>query len=146
MSLSQSDVQQILNDNSKYIQGDVTWRPDRQHAQWLVFRVPVHSQFCGELYVKGSYNPSIPALSYALILDSKCRIYALDLGKRHHNPDCTHVGPKHKHVWTDAHGDKWAYEPSDITADATKPADAWTQFCREAKIHHRGRFILRNPF
>ncbi|MGH8191833.1 MAG: DUF6978 family protein, partial [Rhodanobacteraceae bacterium] len=42
------------------------------------------------------------------------RIYGLDLGKDHHNPQCNQVGEKHKHRWTDQYRDKEAYEPRDI--------------------------------
>ena len=47
------------------------------------------------LFVKGRYNSAAATLSYALILKSEGRIYALDLGKDHHNPQCHQVGEKH---------------------------------------------------
>ena len=47
-------------------------------------------------------------LSFALILNTAGRIYALDLGKDHHNPDCNHVGEKHKYRWTETQRDKTA--------------------------------------
>ena len=40
-------------------------------------------------------------LTYALILKTAGRIYGLDLGKDHHNPQCEQVGEKHKHRWSE---------------------------------------------
>ncbi|MGH8190537.1 MAG: DUF6978 family protein, partial [Rhodanobacteraceae bacterium] len=73
------------------------------------------------------------------------RIYGLDLGKDHHNPQCNQVGEKHKHRWTDQYRDKEAYEPRDITASATDPVTVWTQFCKEAKIAHHGQMMPPPP-
>ncbi|MFH1112659.1 MAG: hypothetical protein V1792_01945 [Pseudomonadota bacterium] len=65
-------------------------------------------------------------------------MYGLDLGKDRHNPRCDQVGERHKHLWTEQFRDKEAYVPDDITAPATDPAEAWRQFCLEAKLTHEG--------
>jgi hypothetical protein len=88
--------------------------------------------------VRGSYNPLIGALSYVLILQTVGRVYALDLGKEHYNPQCDHVCEKHKHRWTERFRDKEAYVPEDITANAADPVAVWRQFCAEARITHQG--------
>ncbi len=67
------------------------------------------------------------------------RIYALDLGADHHNPDCNRIGEKHKHRWTETFRDKQAYVPKDITEPWDRPIEVWNQFCTEARIHHTGR-------
>lgn len=89
--------------------------------------------------MRGGFNPLIPALSFVLILKTAGRVYALDLGKDHHNPQCNQVGEKHKHKWTEQFRDKEAYVPHDITASASDPVEVWRQFCSEAKLTHMGR-------
>ena len=74
------------------------------------------------LFIRGSFNPLAQALTYAVIHASSRRIYALDLGKDHHNPSCQNVGETHKHQWTDQFRDKEAYVPTDITQPVTNPA------------------------
>ena len=66
------------------------------------------------------------------------RIYGLDLGKDHHNPQCNQVGEKHKHKWTEQFRDKQAYVPDDITEAASDPQAVWKQFCGEARLSHNG--------
>jgi hypothetical protein len=89
--------------------------------------------------LKGTFNPLIPAITFALISKTSGRIYALDLGKGHKNPDGRIVGNTHKHRWTEEFKDKQAYEPEDITAAPDNPIQAWQQFCQEATIQHNGR-------
>ena len=78
-----------------------------------------------------------------MILKTAGRIYALDLGKDHHNPQCDYVGEKHKHRWTEQFRDKEAYVPKNITANAADPVGVWRHFCAEAGITHLG--TLRPP-
>ena len=101
--------------------------------------------------MKGWYNPSSGKLSYAVIHQSVGRIYGLDLGAEHHNPDGTPVGEKHKNYWVPGSRDKWAYVPEDITEPWNRPLEVWRQFCTEAKLTHsgtmsqpavQGRFLL----
>ncbi len=74
----------------------------------------------------------------ALVHRAVGRIYALDLGADHHNPDCNRIGEKHKHRWKEGFRDKEAYVPRYITAPWDRPCDVWRQFCAEAGIRHRG--------
>lgn len=138
MALTQSEFEVLLADESKQLDGDIVWQEDEDHSPCVEFRVEVQSETGWPLFVKGSFNPLIPALSYALILKSTGRIYALDMGKDHHNPQCNQVGEVHKHRWTDRLRDKEAYAPPDITAPASEPVAVWHQFCAEAKIRHTG--------
>ena len=96
---------------------------------------------CGDtpLFVIGRYNSVVGTLTYALIHRAAGRIYALDLGTDHHNPDCNRVGEKHKHRWTEGFRDKQAYVPEDITESWDRPVEVWGQFCAEARIRHTGR-------
>lgn len=143
MPLTDQEFTAILADESKAIQGDVTWSEDEDHSPSVEFRAAVETEAGWPLFVKGSYNRLIGALSYVLILRTEGRIYALDLGKDHRNLDGERTGPKHKHTWSEASKAKHAYVPDDITADATDPVAVWEQFLREARIRHHG--IMHPP-
>lgn len=105
----------------------------------------VKSEAGWPLFVRGSYNPLIPALSYMLVLKTAGRVYGLDLGKDHHNPQCDQVGERHKHRWTEKLRDKEAYVPKDITESASEPVAVWIQFCAEAKLTHDGKLTVPPP-
>jgi hypothetical protein len=141
MALSNTEFETLLGDGSKRIDGDIAWQEDEDHSPCLEMRAEVQSDSGWPLFVRGSYNPLIPVLSYVLILKTAGRIYGLCLGKDHHNPQCEQVGDKHKHRWTERFRDKEAYVPGDITASPKDPVAAWVQFCTEARIEHRGQLL-----
>jgi hypothetical protein len=134
----QSEFEILLSDATKTIAGDISWGEDEDHSPSVEFRAEVTSDAGYPIFVRGSYNASALTLTYALIHRGSGRIYALDLGKDHHNPECPYVGEKHKHRWNEVVRDKEAYVPSDITASANDPVAVWKQFCVEAKIQHTG--------
>lgn len=138
MALTQAEFEALVADSSKRIDGDISWQEDEDHSPAVEFRAEVASSPGYPLFVRASYNALAKTLSYALIHRATGRIYALDLGKDHHNPSCTNIGEKHKHSWTEALRDKEAYVPTDITASATDPVAVWKQFCAEASIAHNG--------
>lgn len=125
MSLVNSEFESILADGSKRIEGDIVWKEDEDHSPAVEFRAEVLSAVGWPLFIRGSYNRLAGTLTYALILKSEGRIYALDLGKEHHNPTCSQVGEKHKHRWTEQYRDKDAHVPKDITASVTDPCSVW---------------------
>ena len=88
--------------------------------------------------VKRWYNPSSGKLSYAIVHRRVGRIYGLDLGADHQNPDGQPVGEKHKNYWSPGSRDKWAYVPGDITETWDRPVEVWHQFCAEANLRHSG--------
>lgn len=143
MAFTRTEFETLLNDESKCLEGDIIWEEDEDHSPCLEFRAELLSDSGWPLFVRGSFNPMIPALSYVLILKSTGRIYGLDMGKDHHNPQCSQVGEKHKHCWSEQFRDKEAYEPADITAGVDDPVAVWAQFCAEARIEHRG--AMRSP-
>ncbi len=145
MTLSNAEFETILSDTTKQIEAPISWQEDEDHSPALEFCAEVQSDSGWPLFVRGSYNPLIPALTYALILKTSGRIYALDLGKDHHNPECNQVGEKHKHRWTEKFRDKEAYVPDDITADASDPVAVWLQFCTEANLTHVGDMAAPTP-
>ena len=143
MPLTNAEFVAILEDTSKRIEGDIAWTEDEDRSSAWVFRANVESAVGWPLFIQGRYNPLARTLTYALILKTAGRIYGLDLGKDHHNPQCNQVGEKHKHTWSEQYRDKEAYAPDAITAQVSEPVEVWEQFCREAGIEHDGE--LRQP-
>ena len=143
MDFTEVELAALLADTTKAITGDIRWEEDEDHSPAVEFRAEITSQAGYPLFVRGSFNPLAQTLTFAIIHASSRRIYALDLGKDHHNPSCTSVGEKHKHRWTDRFRDKDAYVPDDITQPATNPVAVWQEFCFEANITHNG--IMNAP-
>jgi hypothetical protein len=143
--LSDAEFDAILTDRTKLIEGDIVWQEDEDHSPSVEFKKEIITAGGWSLFMKGTYNPLVPALSFVLISMSSGRIYALDLGRAHKNPDGTRVGDTHKHRWSEAFKDKQAYEPDDITANPNDPIQAWQQFCQEATIKHNGRMYPPPP-
>lgn len=139
MPLSDTEFDAILTDQTKLIEGDIAWEENPDHSPSLEFKAQIITAGGWPLYMKGTFNPLIPAISYALISQTSGRIYALDLGKGHKNPDGTRVGDTHKHRWSEEFKDKQAYEPEDITSTPENPIEVWQQFLQEARIQHHGR-------
>jgi hypothetical protein len=139
------EIAAILNDQTKRIDGDISWSTDEDHSPAVEFRVDVLFPELGLLSIKGSFNQLAQKLSYVLIHRGVGRIYALDLGSDHHNPDCHNVGEKHKHRWSEKLRDKEAYVPEDITEPASEPVAVWIQFCEEAGIVHNGKMLPPPP-
>jgi hypothetical protein len=119
--LSDAEFDAILTDCTKLIEGDIVWQEDEDHSPSLEFKLEIATAGGWPLFMKGTYNPLVPAISYALISKTSGRIYALDLGKGHKNPDGGRVGDTHKHRWSEEFKDKKAYEPGDITATPDNP-------------------------
>lgn len=139
MTLSQDEFEIILNDNSKFIDGDIVWLNHPQHELLVRFKSLIFSDLNNyQLSLVGTLNMLIDTLSYHIICPPYGRIYGLDLGKDHKNPDGEHLGEVHKHRWSEIYLDKQAYVPPDITASADNPIQVWQQFCREAMIRHNG--------
>ncbi len=145
MTLTNAEFETILNDESKCLDGDIVWQEDEDHSVCVDFRADVRSGVGWPLSVKGSYNREIKALAYVLILKTAWRVYGLDLGKDHHNPQCNQVGEKHKHKWSEQFRDIEAYIPEDITAPAEDPVGVWNQFCVEARLTHNGNMLAPPP-
>lgn len=137
MPLSDAEFAAIRDDATKQIRGDIEWTQDQDHPA-VEFRMPITSQAGYPLFVKGSWNYDAGTLSYTIVHEKTGRIYALDLGKDHRNPDGRYVGERHKHAWTEIHQAKVAYVPTDITSGVDGPIDVWRQFCAEAKVTHLG--------
>jgi hypothetical protein len=136
--MEQQEFEDLIADEDKAIDGHITWKVCDDHPDSVEFRVDVATTGGHLVEVHGSYNRRIHKLSYVLLHRKYGRIYALDLGRDHRNPDGTSVGELHKHRWTQAYGINEAYVPLDITEPATNPVGVWKQFCTEAKLVHKG--------
>ena len=139
MTINQQEFETVLADDTKEITQDLVWDEDEDHSPAREFRAEVTSEAGYPLFVVGRYNSRAGTLSYALIHRGAGRIYALDLGADHHNPDCNRLGEKHKHRWAEGFREKQAYVPEDITEPWDRPIEVWNQFCTETRIHHKGR-------
>ena len=137
MTLSQQEYDNIIDDDTKVIAEDITWQP-RPNSPAQEFRIDIDSDEGYPVFVKGWYNPSSGKLSYAIIHRSVGRIYGLDLGAEHRNPNGELVGEKHKNYWIPGSRDKWAYVPNDITETWNRPVAVWKQFCDEVHLQHTG--------
>ena len=141
MPLTDAEFVSILGDQEKCIRNDISWTKDEDHSLAWEFRVESHQGW--PLFVKGRFSRHAGTLNYALILKTAGRIYGLDMGKDHHNPQCDQVGEKHTHVWSEQHSDKVAHVPTDVNAPVSDPVAVWEQFCAEARIRHDG--TMRSP-
>ena len=137
MTLSQDEYNAIIADDTKFISGNIEW-DHRRNSPAREFRADIHSSEGYPIFLKGWYNPYSGKLSYAIVHRSYGRIYGLDLGADHQNPDGRFVGEKHKNYWVPGSRDKWAYVPPDITETWDRPGEVWSQFCEEAKLTHAG--------
>ena len=141
MTLSQTEYEEIMKDEGKVIEGNIAWTPSN-NPEAQTFRIDIESG--SPLFVQGWYNPFAEKLSYTIIHRGVGRIYGLDLGVNHRNPDGQLVGEKHKNYWAGCkERDKWAYVPEDITEPWNRPQAVWAQFCAEANLRHLG--AMRAP-
>ena len=136
-AMTQQEFEAILSDDTKEIAEDIVWR-DGECEMAKTFNIEVDSDLGHPISVNGWYNPSTGKLSYAIIHRVVGRIYGLDLGADHRNPDGGHVGEKHKHRWTERSRDKHTYVPEDISETWDRPVEVWKQFCAEANLRHSG--------
>ena len=141
MAISQQEFESILMDASKEVVGDIVWIDDVDHSPAKEFRVEVHTDDEYGLFVVGRYNPFSGKLTYCFILRGVGRIYGLDLGRAHRNPDGVQVGEKHKHRWRHGALNRFAYEPDDITETWDHPRAVWEQYCAEAQLRHNGMML-----
>ncbi|MDE2779606.1 MAG: hypothetical protein OXI91_08030 [Chloroflexota bacterium] len=140
--MTDEEFKAILEDETKAIIGNISWVDDSDHSPAKEFRSEVNSRVGYPLFNEGRYNLLAGKLSYSLIYRGVGRIYGLDLGADHRNPDGERVGEKHKNYWKDGARDKWAYVPEDITEPWIRPVRVWNQFCAELKLTHAGIMAL----
>ncbi len=143
MTLSQQEFETILADPTKVVEGGIRWEDDVDHTPARVFRTEVTTDGSYSIFVVGRYNSSSEKLSYGSILRGTGRIYGLDLGRRHKNPDGEVFENRHKNRWREGHRDKCAFDPQDITEPWSRPVEVSQQFFSEANLLHLG--IMYTP-
>ena len=141
---SESDALTLIADGTKVIERDIVWQPHPTILPAFQFTAEVNGGGTLSLVIAGWFNPAMEKLTFALIARGIGRVYGLDLGRKHLNPDGEMVGETHKHRWTSEHRDRWGYVPVDITADWSDPVTAWQQFCAEANLSHAGTMVSLN--
>lgn len=139
MPLTNAEWDSIMKDPSKRVDGDIEWGEDEHHSPARRFRARVVTAARWPLFVHGWYNPETGKLSYSLFLKTDGRIYGLDMGMDHTDPQGNDLGDPHKHEWSERYRDREGYAPEDITAPVSDPISVWRQFCAEAGIGHNGK-------
>ena len=138
-SLTDAEYEAIMNNETKRIRDEIDWKEDEDHSPAREFRATVYSDRGWPLEVHGRFNRQAKTLNYTLVLKSSGRIYGLDLGRDHHNPDCNQVGETHLHEWSERYQDKKASVPDYVcAADVSDPVAVWKKFCANARINHEG--------
>ena len=139
MPLTNAEFASILEDETKCVRHDISWTEDEDHSRAWEFRAKLETNRGWSLFVKGRNNSDAGSLTYALILKTDGRIYGLDLGKDHHNPQCNQVGEKHKHRWSEKYHNKEAYVADDVASSVSASVAVWQEFCVEAGIRNDGK-------
>ena len=129
-----------MSDKTKKIVENITWVGDKKKSEIVKFGVPVVSDSNYPIFVDGSYNRYLNRLSYKIIhREIGRRIYGLDMGKNHRNPDGELVGENHIHKWSEEYEDRKAYSAQEcVSSPATKPKEVWKEFCQEVNINFQG--------
>lgn len=137
--LSEAEVDEIIADPGKEIEGDIVWRSTRANGAAQTFQVLLTHASPAQIEVSGWFNPAKNNLSFSFIAKPQ-RIYGLDMSGRHTNKDGDVFRGMHKQRWSDAAKRAEAFVPHDITAGWNEPRRVWEQFCAEARITHVGTF------
>ena len=133
--LSEAEVERIIN-LPKRITEHNQWR-EGDDGSWYM-EVPIEAEEQLPLRLYGRFNPRTANYTFILFC-GRLNLRRLDVGKRHHNPECDDVGSPHKHRWTDRFRDKWAYEPPEME-NKSSICDTFTTFLAECNIALEGRF------
>lgn len=80
---------------------------------YMKARAAVESSTGFDLAVEVTYNPNVAKMSGCLfarhVKPNWARLYGVDIGDDHHNPDCQMTGDPHRHNrWSVAHGSRVA--------------------------------------
>lgn len=136
MTFDEGEIDRVM-ELRKWIDVEDTVQWNRADG-YQEFEVPIQCEEAYDLSLKGVLTEVTGYLKLNLFLGS-FPIRMLHIGKRHRNPDGTRIGPRHKHLWTDEHAERWAYEPDDI--DFTDTESAFWSFLEECSIEYQGAFV-----
>jgi hypothetical protein len=136
--LSEADVNALL-DQGSVVRGDFAWRKVGR-TNWRADCVLEECYDGARVKLTATLNSRIRNISFSLVWASN-RVRGLDVGgPAHPNPDGEVLETPHKHRWTDRHGEREAYKPTDI--DATSDLRSiFQQFLSECNIRFEGSYF-----
>lgn len=133
--LTDAEAEALLDDaTSRTISAPVEWEVSQSRGgvpSEVRFTVPVHTSLGETLSIKGRIElDAVQASHWVLVWGDKTReeqpvaIRRLDLRDTHRNPDGQWWDRQtHKHLWSAADGNDWAYTPTDIPHDPSPDPD-----------------------
>jgi len=110
-SLTEAEAERILG-LPKWIEAELRWL-ENEHGDWIM-RTPVLADEQMPLTWYARFNPRTGNYT-SILFWQQINLRRLDIGKRHHNPDCRDIGRIHKHRWTEAARNHVAYEPEEMS-------------------------------
>jgi hypothetical protein len=134
--LSEAEAERII-DLPKRISEHNSWE-QRDDGNWYT-EMPVEAEEQLPLHLYGRFNPRTGNYTFVLFY-GRVSLRRVDVGKRHHNPECDNVNTPHKHRGTDRFRDRWAYEPSEM-GDTDSIRDTFVKFLTECNVNLEGRFV-----
>jgi len=134
--LSEAEAERIIG-LPKRISGQINWQ-QRDDGNWYT-EMPVEAEEQLPLRLYGRFNPRTGNYTFILFC-GRLNLRRLDVGKRHHNPECDNVDTPHKHTWTDRFRDKWAYGPTEME-DTDSISGTFAKLLTECNIALDGRFV-----
>ncbi len=140
MIFTENEYEAIMSDQSKKIIENIIWNGQSQSSLRVTFRAQVLSHSEYPIVIDGRYNRLKKTLTYSIIHQQiPKRIFGLDMGQNHRNPDGQLVGINHIHYWTNNYEDRCAYSAEDyIHSSVNNPGDVWDEFCDMANINFEG--------
>ena len=137
MAPSQADVDALLAHGGT-ISGEFRWNRVGR-TNWKAEASLDGTYEGARVKLVGTYNSHTRNLSYTLVW-AGCRIRGLDLGGPDHpNPDGQALPCPHKHRWTDADRDRWAYIPEDIVSRDRR--GVFMEFLNECNVRFLGSYV-----
>jgi hypothetical protein len=137
--LQQEDVDKLLQSGKLSVSGQYQWKRG-SHKSWLKIQVPVNIEDpkVTDVNLRIVVSVSLTVLGkrdFSLIWNSTIRVRGLCVSGNHTNRHTNAerwLRQMHKHKWTDQCLDRFAYTPTDITAEDVQ--GQFAQFCAECGI------------
>ncbi|HXX69640.1 MAG TPA: hypothetical protein VEK07_20825 [Polyangiaceae bacterium] len=131
MDLDEATVSTILSE-SKTLSATVL--KFERKGPYLKARVAVQSATGYDLAVEVTCNPVVGKISACLFVKGVkpgwARIYGVDVGDDHHNPDCQMAGDPHRHNrWSVVHGCRFASPAPEFTSVTEEMVARFLQEC-----------------
>ena len=138
IGLTEAEVERIVL-APKSISKDVEWHFN-QNESWAKCELNVENDLKVNLKAYINVNMEETSLqSFSLILSNAYCIRRLDVNGSHrnrHSDDNLWQITSHKHKWTDACRDSYAYTPDEVVGK--KVDDNFRLFCKECNIQFKG--------